>query len=115
MEKYAIRNFYIGGYHTDDKKEYQAFIDGNINESTKIDVCAEGYGAKELAQLLGQYAMESLHYARLENDTEDNGNITFAYEEWEEDGEVWRVVIATVRVKNNQIVIDYNEQYDIYY
>lgn len=115
MEKYAIRNFYIGGYHTDDKKEYQAFIDGNINESTKIDICAEGYGEKELAQLLGQYAMQSLYYARLEEDTEDNGNITFAYEEWEEDGEVWRVVIATVRVQNNQIVIDYNEDYDMYY
>lgn len=115
MKKYAIGNFYIGGYYTDDKKEYQAFIDGDINESTKIDISTKGYGAKELAQLLGQYAMESLHWARLENDTEDNGNIIFAYEEWEEDGEVWRVVIATVRVQNNQIVIDYNEDYNIYY
>lgn len=115
MRKYIVRDFYIGSYHTDNEKEYQAFIDGDISESTKIDICGDGYGAKELAQLLGCYAMESLYFARLENDIKNNGNIIFAYEEWEEDGEIWRVVIATVTVKNNQIVIDYNEDYNMYY
>lgn len=115
MLKWNVKNFQVGIYHKEeDKEEFEDFINGYIEDAKKIDIFSYGNGKKELFAIMGKEAVENLQYARTEGCEDDCPYIVFAYaEDYDETYGYMRTVIASTRIENNQIIMEFNEDFDV--